>query len=273
MNPLLDAIDSQRIRRAIQKMPASVQADFPADGQINFLDEPYYSKFRVSAATVASGLVTMQIQTRTCFNYAIGESMVNAGYPAGYNATIADTNLQARSETNASQYVCIDGVVLMPMPRSDPALLEQIWSDLHVSGAAEGRPGFYRFGPPVLLGGGGGLHGGGVSRLYTPDIGEKQMRHPGFVNNGLPSVGDWNQKPDPIIWCPKGKPDSTFGMQIDLLRQRTFQATARTLDAANGITAFTVPADQTAESDVQGTFVEFMAVLKCVQIQGRSANR
>lgn len=278
--PNIDSITDQRIRRAIANLPREQQIAIENSGELVVTSEPYYSKVRISATTVtvAAGppivaTMTFPVQQRTCFDYAKNDPMTGAGYPSTFTATECDTNLLSKGETNGAQFVFIDGFTVFATTRSDPELIRQLSMDMYLSASLEGRKGMFRLGNPVMHGGGGGWFGGGVSDVLTPNLRDRQAVHNGFVNNGFPSVQDWHRFPDCILWGPKGKADSTWQVMLELQRAHTIVSTGHAADAANGVQAFVPPAAQTAESDVAGTFVEFMVMLRSIQLGPKGRNR
>ncbi len=276
----MQLLKKERLDRAMELLPEDILEDLNRARQGVSKCDPYYSKIRVPVVTVAvaggNHTLTVPAATYSCFDYAIGDTMSNAGYPtaAPYDkATIADTNLMSKSETMSNEFVVIDAISMLLMPRSDAELARRIWPELYCSIAMEGKSNFIRLGNPSLLGGGGGPVGNSQSVIRMPNNQDVRSVNEGTMTNGTSSVNDVKFLDDPIVWGPKGRVDSNLSFEVRIPRTITWIAPARTVDAANNITAFTPPAAQTAISDVEGTFLEFMVVLHSVQLSKRSQNR
>jgi hypothetical protein len=269
----------ERIERAVKKMPANVKRNFEGmDFAVSRVD-PYFSRGRISASTiVVSGgvhTITVPAQRIRLFDYGQNDAMTAAGFPAAApfdRATKADTNLRVRGETNAGEFVVIDGISLHIHPRSEPEILRRVWAEIDCTMTLESNEEKLRFGNPMFLGGGGGLVGQGVSQVTTPNAFDTRSVAEGFISNGFPGLLDFKQLEDPIVWGPKGLVDSQLAFVLNLTRTVTIVAAARAANATVGIPAFTPPVAQTAPSDVDGTFVDLMVVLHSVQIAQRSVN-
>lgn len=268
----------QRLARALRRLPANLRDQLKANAQQAVVKcDPYFSKIRIPITTVAvaSGTYTFTVPAGkfTCFDYGQGDPMTNAGFPSTYTGTYSDTNLLTKSETIGNEFVFVDGVTLMLMPRTETDVLRKVWSELYCSISMEGKANFIRLGNPSLLGGGGGLVSNGQSLIRTPNNQDVRSVAEGFPSNGFASVMDYKDLDDALVWGPKGQVDSQLVFQIDVNRTVTWTSASRAVDLANNITAFTPPAAQTAVSDVDGTFIEAMVFLHSVQIGGRSTNR
>jgi hypothetical protein len=242
--------------------------------------EPYYSKIRFEP-TITNNTTNVVYaftagQRSRCFDYGLGASMVTAGFTSAgayANATLADTNLQsgAGRETNGSDMMVIDSVAFLPTPKSDPVLLKAIIAELTVTAGFGGSVSDYKMGNPLFLPGGGGLFGGGTSKLADAlSTNDSGTTVPSFVTNGLPGAGDLLLLEDPIVWMPKPEADSQFAMEITCQRAITVTANARTA-GAGGINPAAVVPPVTPGAD--GTFVEFLVRLVGTQIGPRSRSR
>ena len=274
----LSQVRSERLRRAFANLSPAARADLENNPAFFLKSDPYFSKGRISVKTITAGggnsTLSIPRGEITLFDYAKGESMTRAGFPsaAPYDkATSADTNLNSKSETNGAEYVFVDGLSVILLPRSEPEIVRRVTSELYFSMSVGGADDFLKFGNPTWLGGGGGIAGAALSRAVTPNLQDAFAQNPGFLSYGLPSVNDVKMLTDPFIWGPKGKADSSMTLRCTIARDITWTIpTTRAADLANNVAAFSAPAAQTDVSDVDGTFIEFLAVLHSVQIGPRS---
>ncbi len=267
-------VRSDRLRRAISRLPGEAIRSLRERGDIVVKTEPYYSRLRIPMTVTGTAPYAYALAKGefSAFDYAQGDSMANAGFPAAApydRATKADTNLISRSETVNNEWVFIDGIALVFLPTTDVEVAKRVIPDAYCRFDMNGTLDLIKLGNPLLLGGGPGLFGAGESRVVTPNAFETRAQIPGFLSNGMPDPGGVKKLNDVLLWGPKSSSDSNLKFVWEQTRAVSFTATARAADAAVGIPAWTPAA---ATGDV-GTYLEVMVMLDCVQLTSRGSNR
>lgn len=232
------------------------------DSQTVVKSELYYSKVRItpSSVSVASGVTTVVFSANSkgvAFSYGLRDDLAAGGWPQGsLQATLAETNLLSRNETNENEEFLIDGAGFLVDPKCDAGIVERILPLVHLSAGFGGNERKFRWGPAIMWQGGGGLFGAGLSAFKgEPNIQDSSMRVPGFISNGSPFTTNYRKIPEGLSWGKKGSRDSTFSVTCELQRSVTLTATARA--AGTGITAFAPPTTDGDKTCVEGWIVLF----------------
>jgi hypothetical protein len=276
------------MQRVLNRLPKRarkwVQDQLDANVDLAFKNEPYYSTVRFEpdslTADGSNNTTTVfnaghQVQA---FTYGQGGAMGIAGYnAAGTGYTIgqqADTNLIVTTGkvTNGNDLVVLDGLAIIPTPKSDPRLTQWVMRELYISAGFGGNTNDFKFGQPLLWPGSAGLFGSTSSILKTANLQDATGIIPGYLSNGLPGAADVRWFSDPIVWYPQSSNlgDTQFAMFLTIQRLVSVFAAARIAVAGAGATqAVTPPVTQGAE----GTFVEFLVYMPSVQFGPRSQNR
>lgn len=231
----------------------------------------YYSKVRFQFALTGAGPFVYTCPAGTeqrAFGYSFGQDMSAVGFPAGTNATLADTNLQQAGVTNAGETVLVYGISLQLCETSDPTLAALLWPNLSVALSLNGDQTSFKLGTAAMVPGSGGLHGQGLSLVAAPAIAEPIASRVGSVSNGVPSVSNFYPIPEPVVWAASGSPDSNLIIKLRCERAAAYTTQlAADRAAAAGIMAWTHPA-----ANGPGTFVDCLVSLWSRQVSGRSQN-
>lgn len=233
----------------------------------------YTSRFRIGftrSGTTPNFTYTLPSTVRLKpFQYGLSDVPTAAGFPSNYGAaTLLDTNIQTRGETNDGEINVITGVGVALDPAADPVLARvALWNSMLSLGFGSQEFG-YKLGALIHWPGGGGVFGGGLSPFVLPAAGEPRANVPGAVSNGWPVGQNFRRLTEAIVWYPKGspRPDQNFQATISVPRAVSFPATAR--DAGTGIAAVTIP--DTGEA---GSYIDGVLILEGLQLQPRSTQR
>ncbi len=214
----------------------------------------YFSTVRfeptVGGTTGAQTYTIPQGTKVQAFSYGINDNLVSfAGFPASGGgtqpATDAETNLIKGSQTNAGFQVNIRGIAILPTADSSPLLLKLLTDNVSVSISLNGGTQTWKLGNLSFMPGAGGLYGGGLDVLQTPDLGQTFAHDPGAIVNGLPSAQNYLPFPQPLIWTPAGATDSTLVVIFTAERAiGPFTLAPRT--ATTGVSGYTPPAANVA---------------------------
>src|SRR6266852_4484855 len=233
---------------------------------------PYYSRIRFQAAIAAGPPVvyTFTLKQQVLgFSYSIGQDMGPAGFPTGTIATIADTNLSEGAKTKDGQSLEIFGSSCFIVPTSDPTMLAFVYQNASLAFSQSGGDSQKKVGPLLFVPSPGGLSGYAVSYGTQPN---KSANHTdyGFITNGLPVQGNHWKLPNPVIWQPSGKTDSTLNLVCTIERAITLPSlTPRVLGAATDFQDLFAPPTATGAAY---TYVELMFLLLSRQRAHRSKN-
>lgn len=227
---------------------------------------PYYSKVMFTAARAASPAAsTYTIATGTqvrAFSYAYESGVADtAGFPAGYVATTADTNLAKPSETIAGEDVDINGIALQLVGAfptavssvvstnylSDARLLHLLNDATAVSLRLNGSMQWYKLGIMSMLPGAGGILGEGNDTLGTQAIQGGRFAF-GQGTNGWPGAGEFFAMPEGLVWQRSGKRDSMLQVNFEVRRPviaytgGSLASNAADEEASGGIRGYVYPA-------------------------------
>jgi hypothetical protein len=171
----------------------------------------YFSRVRIGATSGGAGaaFVVAPSQDLIAFGYQRGQPMTTAGDP-NHTATPADTNLQTASQTVSGEAIEIDGIGLILLSNSDPALAKAVDSVTSVKFKLNGTTDYY-LGIPSMLPGPGGLFGYADSGSAYADQ-QAQRGFVGAISNGIPHASNYYMIPEPMIWRAAGGPDSTLNV-------------------------------------------------------------
>lgn len=271
-NPIALENDVQLAQR-IAQVPADLRAALArAAIQSQQTKErwPYYSRIRLQAGiSVDDATVTYTVQRNTkvhAFSYAVGEPMLDAGFPQGRNATLADTNLNRARSTLDGEHVYIYGISAYLMPFSDPILSAAIFNESFVQFEKQGGDQRYKIGKLDMIPQPGGIFGVGSTILRTPPLNASDSLT-GFPTNGNPQSANYLALPEPILWSEIGSTDGSLTMPVEVMQQIQMSATVRV--AASGVAPYTPPAG----AGQPGTYVDLMMFLHVRAEAARSKNR
>jgi hypothetical protein len=199
----------------------------------------YWSKFRI-AGTVTTGTLKFAQGKRSAFSYTISATMTSAGFSAADGtATDCETNLESAAATVAGESVTIVGVGIQLAPDTDAELARRV-SAHTCARIARGAGAAVKLGPIAAIPGGGGLHGGGNTRVLEPPQ-NAAAAQASAIGNGYPSSLNYRALPEPMIWTPQGTTDGILTVEIDLVRDVTLTLPA-VRAATSGISAYAQPA-------------------------------
>lgn len=264
------------INAAIARVPADVRAAIVADGlgeAKTVLPVPYWSTVRV-AGTVAANVLTVDTTSRKAFQYAVGQPMDIAGFPAATIAQFCDTNLLRAGETLDNANVWLWGLAAELCTNSEPALAARLWRDCTVELSLNGTQSI-KLGTLGMFPGAGGLYGQGQSALLLPPEPTTGMNADGgpgatfgTVSNGNPMGGNFLKFPQPFKWgaVGDGGADASLSVIVTPNRQITIPLAA-TRAAGAGVGAFTQPS-----TGDRGTFCDIRFRLISVAVSKRSQN-
>jgi hypothetical protein len=233
---------------------------------------PYYSRVRFQASIAAGPPVvyTFTLKQQVLgFSDAIGQDMGPAGFPTPTIATIADTNLSESAKTKDGQNLEIFGISCFIVPTSDPTMLAFVYQTASLAFSQSGGDTQKKVGPLLFVPSPGGLSG------YAASFGtqaNKSQNHTdyGFITNGLPVQGNHWKLPNPVIWQPSGKVDSTLNLVCTLERAITLPSlTPRALGLSTDFQDLFAPPTTPGAAY---TYVELMFLLLSRQRSARSKN-
>jgi len=223
--------------------------------QKNVLGFPYYSTCRFSALKVGAGPFTYTLAANsivTAFNYAIGNSMVQAGFAATFgNATDSETNLLTASQTRDNQTVDIIGIgieLCSAAGASDNSgvdvfcaqlarqLARNVSASLQLSGSIT-----QLLGPISRFNAGCGLYGAAVDNTIAPDFDSVIPAGQPFGANGNPIGGTFYRFPTPIRWEASGGGKSDSSLTVAFTNRHPILIASADRAAGAGVTAFTAP--------------------------------
>jgi len=278
MNPV-QAAQRAAMARQIAQLPPDVRAALVEAGLQDaraILPVPYWSTVRFQASIAAGPPVVYTIDTtpRKAFQYAIGQTMVIAGFDDDV-AALCETNLLRPGETRDNSDVWIWGLSAELCTNSEPLLAAQLWRHCSVEISLNGTTSI-PLGTLNMFPAAGGLYGSGRSFLEEPplnqsggdDGGGTQV---GYLSNGNPMAGNFLRFPQPFKWSSVGSntPDSQLSIIVTPCEQIVVTAAlARAADDSPQVAAYTPPA---AEGDL-GTFVDIRFRLQSVSVAKRSVN-
>lgn len=254
----------------------AIQANYDQN-QIVVQNTPYYSTVRLQATRAAGPPVILSIDTsaRRAFAYAIGMSLVGAGFLSAYgNATEADTNLLSQSQTRDNADFWLYGLACSISPDSEPTLAQQVWRNSDIQMSLNGNQNI-PLGTLNMYPGAGGLYGAAQTFTRIPAIDEQGPANGGvggsipFFSNGHPFAKDYFEFQNPWKWSGIGTAGADSSLVMTVTPRRTCAVTCGLARAAaTGILAFDPPA---AAGD-QGTYVDVQLRLIGVSVAKRSVN-
>ena len=158
---------------------------------------------------------------------------------------------------------------LVVLPSSEPEIVRRVFNDSYCRIDMMGNQDVIKLGNPLFLGGGPGLFGGGESRVLTPGAFDMTKRIQGHISERHARPARVQALVRRAALGPEilERLNLSFVLQVD--RTISFTAAARAANATPGVPAFSPP---TATGD-EGTYMEFMVYLDCVQLGSRSRNR
>lgn len=211
---------------------------------------PYYSTVRFQFERTGAGpyVYTLARNPVRAFSYGEGQTdCTAAGFPTGYTATHAETNLLEKQQTNASEEVEITALGCLIEPGSDARMAALVCRNVFCELSLNGDQQLYRLGTIPMLPGGGGLMGGGVDDAGTQPIPGGRPSY-SFVSNGWPAVKNDKRLPGGIVWRNKAKRDSMLSV---IFTPASVKVSSRTISytteigneaAAAGVRGYTFPA-------------------------------
>lgn len=265
----------ERLDRLGEKVPAGMRDAILAEKNSQVQEATYYQRFRMSAALVTVASLTSTIlfakQTLRLMQYGIDTSMADAGFPAAapwLKATRADTNMLRPNVTNNTELFGIEAVSIQFVGLPDIDLMALLMPHITAQFSIAGTEGYRRLGLIDEMPAGGGIWGGGETRMRTPGLANAFHQVSGVPQNGPPAESVGLDLKEVIVWGPPGQVGINHLVTFDLTleRDRSIAVLARAADAANGIAAFSPPAAQTAFSDAPGTFLEGMVKLHGIRV-------
>lgn len=197
---------------------------------------PYFSKVIFAAVRTGPPFVYTIAIARVvrAFTYAFNNGIATtAGFPAGYTATLADTNLGKPQETISGESVEIKGIAIMPLPAwcadkdagqnsvtdelSDMRLMSVVADACSVTLQLNAGQQDYRLGVFPMLPGAGGLEGAGYDAAGEQAIQGGRLNF-GFATNGRPDAENFFAMPEGLVWLPAGNRDSQLDVSFTMLR-------------------------------------------------------
>lgn len=247
------------------------------NSQITVLPLPYWSTVRFQASRAAGPPVafTIDTTTRKAFSYQVGGSPVPAGFLTAYGqATEAETNLLAPSQTRNNQDFWLWGIAFWLSSDSEAALARRVWRETDVTISLNGDQQI-PLGTLEMFPGAGGLYGTGVSFIKSPDLATPGAVDNGtgsplpILQNGNPMAGNFFRLNQPFKWAGIGSQGADSALIMNFTPRRSITETsAAARAAAAGVSAFTPPA---AAGDI-GTYVDVRVHLVGVSVAKRSVN-
>lgn len=203
----------------------------------------YYSTVRFAgrrSGVSPNYVVTVEATERVAFSYGVGGDMSGAGYPAGTQATVRQTNQSKPNETRNGETFYALGMCLYLSQMSDSLLAKAVWQNAWLELVTNGSS-FARLGPLDFIPARSGLWGVGDSALVEPALQNPSGQAFSFANSNEDSECYFAFPQDsPIVWMPSGKTDSSVNLAVKLARPITFQGLADRAAAA-GVAEYNVP--------------------------------
>jgi hypothetical protein len=196
------------------------------------------------------------------FSYGISDDMTAAGFPQGYSATEAETNLISKGDTGGA-VVEIYGISLHLDETSDAKLAKYIWSRTFVDITLDGSTRYVLLGRMGRISSPGGLYGAGESFVALPPLGASTATV-GALTNGMPHAHNFYRLSEKIRWNPSSKIDSKFQLRFEVAHDVSVKAQLRA--DAPGVAGFHPPTTPGQE----GTYVDVVAYLHTREISPRS---
>ncbi len=274
-----DFKNDEGVQRALGKLdPAEYKylAKYVQDSQSIAKADLYYSRVRFEWAVSGAGPYTYTLPAATkvkAFQFGQADTMQSAGFVTGastFNGTLIDTNLVSKGETNNGEVMLIKGVGFMLDTDVDPVLARKTLSHVFLSAGFGADELQFKWGPLPFFPGGGGLSGGGISQLATPNLMDASAIIPGFPSNGVPVAGNYRDLDETLTWYPKGvrSADSNLSVVLQTYRAQSFTLPAARVAAA-GVGGWAPP----TTTGAAGTYVDGWLCLYGYQFGPRSKNR
>jgi hypothetical protein len=235
----------------------------------------YYSAVRfpfdVAPVPVAAGAsptqwtYTLNKKKIIAFSYGISDDMTAAGFPQGYVASEAETNLISKGDTGGA-VVEIHGISLHLDETSDAKLAKYLWSRTFVDITLDGSTRYVLLGRMGRLASPGGLYGAGQSFITPPGLTES-VANVGVLTNGMPHANNFYKLNEKIRWNPSSKIDSKFQIRFEVTRDIQFTVGNRA--AAPGVTEYDPPTNPGDE----GTYVDVVVYLHTHEIAPRTTQQ
>jgi hypothetical protein len=240
--------------------------------QIVTKQKNYYSTIRfpfdVAATPVAAGQPTTEWtysisrKKLTAFSYGISDDMTAAGFPQGYTASEAETNLISKGDTGGA-VVEIYGISLHLDETSDAKLAKYVWSRTFVDITLDGSTRYVLLGRMGRITSPGGLYGAGESFVATPPLGASTATV-AALTNGMPHAHNFYKLAEKIRWNPSSRIDSKFQLRFEVAHDISLKATLR--PDAPGVAGFHPP----TAAGQEGTYVDVVVYLHTREIVPRS---
>lgn len=249
---------------------------------------PYYSKVQIIAETADArpGPFTYTLARgveRRAFSYAYDSGTAEAaGFPAGYIATKADTNLGKAQETISGETVNMIGIAIQMVEAYTPdetlgqngrtsylsdARFAALCSDaLAVGLQLNASQQQYKFGIYPMLPGAGGLDGVGSDGLASQAIAGGRALFGNFYN-GRTYMDNFFYLPEGLQWQPAGKRDSQLTVRFEFERIVTaFSGGDADNTAVNGV-------DEDPAAGVRGyLYPKFLGFSLMVHLKGNTTS-
>ena len=223
MNPFLPAATAARSVNPNQLSPALQAYLNGQDYESKW--GPYYSRVHIAATEGSNGgsgatYVIGKGGEFTAFGYHRQGPMDAGGLP-GVQATSADTNITADSQTNAGEALEVEGISIIVLGSTDAGLLKQADANISVKLRMNANKD-YPLGVPSMLPSCGGLFG--VSDAYgvAPSLIASTGVTLGQFQHGMPQASSFFPLPEPVIWSSAGKVDSTLQIVFKVERAITY---------------------------------------------------
>lgn len=239
------------------------------ESQKSVVPLPYWSKVRWQADRVgaAPGPYTFAFpqQQRAAFSYGIGGDAQLAGFAAGFQATMAETNLVKANETNDNADFIIEGISVSVMSdqTTEPLLLGEIFQNTSVEFSFSGQTSL-RLNNLIGIPGAGGPYGAQASIVRSGVSDSVQGSPISYVANGNPMAGNFLRFRAPFRWNAAGGGKKDSSLQVILQQRRAFTLNSSADRAASApVEAFSVPAS---------IHLDLMIALHGVSVSERSNN-
>lgn len=271
-----------QLLQQLAQVPPNVRAQIAADAiqsQKSVLPFPYFSKVRLQAVKTGADpnqVYTIPATPVVAFGYQIGQALDGAGFlPAGTIATKAETNLLAANQTRNNSDVVIWGIGIEIGTKSEPMLVKEVFDQCNIDLSLNGQN-TNQLGRLSRFPSAGGIYGSAVSRLSPAPATNTWDNPQGFLCNGNPMAGNYFKLPNgqPIFWNSVGgkKKDSSLSITITPQRAITYtqERALRAIQAAGATTQETPAWNMQQTANANGTFVDLIVHLICVEVSERS---
>lgn len=189
----------------------------------------YFSQIQYLPAVAAGPPLTytMPVGVRQAFNYSVGGSMLNAGFPATPEANNHNTNLSQASKTRDNETYFIHGFQIIPQVGSEPVLMAHALAYTGVEITLNGGSKILQVGRMDFA---GKIFGEWTSTISPPPI-DSAFTYQKFGQSAYPEPDStfWFEG-GPLIWRGTGSSDSQLVFNFRLNQAFSFSATPRAAD-------------------------------------------